>query len=581
MLSNTATPEYYGFFRQQVIDGKIPVCEKIALQMELIDDIIDNPRYFYDPEPVEGYIDFCEGELTTTDGSDLKLLDTFKLWSEDIFGWYEFVDRSIYIQDPEYHGNSRFVKRKCLKRLRNKQYIIVPRGNAKSIYDSSIEGYGLVVDDTTTDGIVVAPTIRMTDEVLSPLKTAISRSRGPLFKFMTTGSIRNTSGKKELRPKLFPSKKGIENTVTNSIIEARPLSIDKLQGLRNKYSVLDEWLSGDMREDPIGALEQGASKIKDYLIIATSSEGTCRNGIGDSIKMELNDILNKKYFAPHISIWWYKLDDIKEIAYPELWVKACPSLGTIVDPNIYVQEVERAEKVSFARNDILAKRFGLEVEGYTYFFEYEETLLHKKRHFYKMPCSLGIDLSMGDDFCAFTFLFPLLGGTSFGIKTRCYITQRTFDNLSSAAKEKYMEFIEEGTLIVMDGTVLNMMQIYDDIVEHIDECEYDVCSVGYDPYNATEFIERWKKEMGEYAVEVVPQGAKTESVPLGEIKKLAEDRALLFDEEMMKYTMGNCVVLKDTNGNKKLYKLRNDSKIDSVSALVDAYIAYRRNISIY
>lgn len=574
-LSNTATPRYYGEFRQRVLDGEIPVCETVALQMNRIDDLIDDPRYYYDDEAVEGYIRFCEGELTLTDGSDLHLLDTFKLWAEDVYGWYEFVERSVYRPNKRGPGG-RYVKRTVKKRLRHKQYLIVARGAAKTLYSETHQAKGLVIDTTTTNQVATAPTMNQAEEVLGPFRTAITRARGPLFKFLTEGSIQNTTGSKMNRVKLASTKKGIQNFLTNSLLEVRPMTIPKNQGYRDKYATIDEWLSCDTREDVIGAIEQGSSKIDDYLIFATSSEGTIRNGVGDTIKMELMDILKGEYIAPNVSIWWYKLDDVKEVANPEMWLKANPNIGKTVSWETYQLDVERAENAPAARNDILAKRFGIPMEGYTYFFTYAETLCHKPRNFWGMPCSLGADLSQGDDFCAFTFLFPL-PRERFGIKTRSYITSRTFHNLQSAMREKYEEFIQEGSLIVMEGTVLDMMEVYEDLDEMIEDSEYDICSFGFDPYNAKDFVGRWIKEHGEYGVEKVPQGSKTESVPLGELKKMAEDRLLLFDEELMKFAMGNCITLEDTNGNRKLYKYRHSEKIDNVAAMMDAYIAYKLN----
>ena len=576
MLSNTAVPRYYGEFRDKVIRGEIPVCETISLQMNRIDDNIRNPNLYYDDEAVEGFIRFCESELTLTDGSDFHMLDTFKLWAEDVYGWYYFVVNSVYVPKK---GDvpSHYVRKKIKKRLCTKQVIILGRGGAKSIYESCHQAYGLTVDRQTTKGVTTAPTMIQADEVMSPIRTAIVKSRGPYFKFLTAGNIQNTNGSRRNRPKLFSSKKGIENTLTNSILEVRPMSINKLQGLRNKYSSVDEWLSGTINEDVAGALEQGASKLEDYLIILVSSEGTVRNGPGDSMKLEFLDILKGDYIAPNVSIWWYKLDDIKEISDPAMWIKAQPNIGITVKYEVYQQEVERAEHVPAARNDILAKRFGIPMEGYTYFFTYGETLpTSRKQCFWKMPCALGTDLSRGDDFCAFTFLFPLRGD-KFGIKTRAYITERTLMRLPVAMRLKYEEFIKEGTLIVMPGTVLDLDEVYNDLDEHILSCEYDVRCHGYDPYGSTEFITRWIRENGEYGVEKVIQGARTESIPLGEIKKMASDGLLIFDESIMSFTMGNCIVLEDTNGNRKLYKLRNDQKIDNVAALMDAYVAYKLN----
>lgn len=577
MLSNAATPRYYGEFRQKVIDGEIPVCETIALQMNRIDDLIRNPNMYYDDEAVEGFIRFCEGELTLTDGSDMFLLDSFKLWAEDIYGWYYFVVRSVYVPRTK-DCPAHYVRKRIKKRLCNKQFLIVARGAAKSIYGECHQSYGLTVDRETTKGVTTAPTMIQADEILSPLRTAITKARGPFFKFLTAGNIQNTTGSRRNRPKLFSSKKGIENTLTNSILEVRPMSIAKLQGLRNKYSTVDEWLSGDIREDVIGALEQGASKLDDYLIISMSSEGTVRNGAGDTIKMELMDILKGDYVAPNVSIWWYKLDDIKEIEDPEMWVKANPNIGLTVTYDVYAQEVERLQNVPAVRNDIIAKRFGIPMEGYTYFFTYEETIPPSKRKqcFWQLPCSMGADLSRGDDFCAFTFLFPL-SGERFGVKTRAYISEKTLLALPQAMRMKYEEFIDEGTLMVMDGTILDMDEVYEDLDNFIIQNSYDVRSMGYDPYNAKEFVARWTTENGEYGVEKVIQGAKTESVPLGEIKKLASNKLLLFDEELMSWTMGNCIVLEDTNGNRKLYKIRQDQKIDNVAALMDALVAYKLN----
>lgn len=576
MLSNTATPRYYGEFRDKVINGEIPVCETISLQMYRIDDLIKSPNMYYDDEPVEGFIRFCESELTLTDGSDLFLLDSFKLWAEDVYGWYYFVDRPVYVPRTK-NRPGHYVRKRIKKRLRTKQYLIVARGAAKSIYGECHQGYGLTVDRETTKGVTTAPTMYQADEILSPLRTAITKARGPYFKFLTAGNIQNTTGSRRNRPKLFSSKKGIENTLTNSILEIRPMSIAKLQGLRNKYSTVDEWLSGDIREDVIGALEQGASKLDDYLIISMSSEGTIRNGAGDTIKMELMDILKGNYIAPNVSIWWYKLDDVKEISDPDLWIKANPNIGLTVSWEVYQQEVERAENVPAVRNDILAKRFGIPMEGYTYFFTYDETIpTSRKRSFWQMPCAIGCDLSRGDDFCAFTFLFPL-SGDKFGIKTRAYISEKTMLGLPSAMRMKYDEFVDEGTLMIMDGTILDIDEVYEDLDNHIIQCEYDVRCVGYDPYNAKEFIGRWIQENGEYGVEKVIQGARTESVPLGELKKMAGNRLLIFDETLMSWTMGNCIVLEDTNGNRKLYKIRQDQKIDNVAALMDALVAYKLN----
>ena len=574
-LSNTATPKYYAEFRRKVINGEIPVCETISLEMNRIDSLIRDPRYYYDDEAVEGWIRYCEGELTLTDGSDLHLLFTFKLWAEQIYGWYYFEVRSVYRPYKNDHGG-RYVKRTIKRRLTNKQYLIVARGAAKTLYDETHQSFFLVMDTTTTQQATCAPTVRQAEEVLGPFRTAITRARGPLFQFLTFGSIQNTTGSRIDRQKLVSTKKGIENLLTNSLLEIVPMAIAKAQGRRDKCVSVDEWLSCDIREDVVGAFEQGSSKIDDYLIIATSSEGTVRNGPGDSTKMELMDILKGDYLAPNVSIWWYKLDDVSEVGDPEMWLKANPNLGETVSYDTYQREVERAENVPSARNDILAKRFGIPMEGYTYFFTYEETLPHKKRFFWKMPCSLGADLSQGDDFCAFTFLFPLQR-ERFGVKTRSYITERTLMGLIPAMREKYDEFIREGTLIVMPGTILKMEEVYDDLDQFIIDCDYDVRSFGYDPYNAKAFVERWEKENGPYAIEKVIQGAKTESVPLGELKKLAQFRDLIFDESLMSYTMGNAIALEDTNGNRKLYKKRASEKIDNVAALLDAYVAYKCN----
>lgn len=574
-LSNTATPKYYGMFRSAVIRGEIPICETISLEMNRIDALIANPGIWYDPEPVEGFIRYCESELTLTDGEDLILLDSFKLWAEEIFGWYYFVERSVYQPSLDGHGGH-YVNKRIKKRLINKQFLIIPRGAAKSQYESYVQNYYLNVDTSTTHQVHTAPTMKQAEEVLSPIRTAITRSRGPLYKFLTEGSINNTTGSKANRVKLASTKKGIENFLTGSLLEIRPMSIDKLQGLNSRINTVDEWLSGDIREDVIGALEQGASKNDDYLILAVSSEGTVRNGPGDSIKMELMDILKGEYINPHVSIFWYKLDSIDEVGKPELWIKANPNLGKTVTYETYQLDVERAEKAPSTRNDILAKRFSIPMEGYTYFFTYEETLKHPRRDYWQMPCALGADLSQGDDFCAFTFLFPLNRGM-FGVKTRNYISERTLMKLQSAMRLKYDEFIKEGSLIVMPGTVLDMMQVYDDLDNHILEREYDVRCFGFDPYNAKDFVERWERENGPFGIEKVIQGAKTESVPLGELKKMAEDRLLLFDEELMTFTMGNCITLEDTNGNRKLYKKRYDQKIDAVAAMMDAYVAYKNN----
>ena len=549
------------------------------MEMNRIDALIANRGVWYDPDPVEGFIKFCEAELTLTDGSELKLLDTFKLWAEQIFGWYYFVERSVYVPNADGHGGH-YVNKHIKKRLINKQYLIVSRGAAKSQYESYIQNYYLNVDASTTHQVHTAPTMKQADEVLAPMRTAIARARGPLFKFMTEGSLQNTTGSKANRVKLASTKKGVENFLTGSLVEIRPMTIDKLQGLNSRINTVDEWLSGDIREDVIGALEQGASKNDDYLIVAVSSEGTVRNGPGDTIKMELMDILKGEYTNPHVSIWWYKLDSVDEVGRPEMWAKAQPNLGKTVSYETYQLDVERAEKAPSARNDILAKRFGLPMEGYTYFFTYEETLPHKRRDFWKMPCSLGVDLSRGDDFCAFTFLFPLPNG-SFGIKTRNYITSNTLMKLPAAMRVKYDEFIKEGSLMVLDGVVLDMMTVYDDLDAHIVRCEYDVRCLGFDPYNAREFVERWERENGPFGIEKVIQGAKTESVPLGELKNLSERRMLLFDEKLMTFTMGNCITLEDTNGNRKLYKPRHEQKIDAVAAMMDAFVAYKLNRDLF
>lgn len=574
-LSNTATPKYYGQFRDAVLRGEIPVCKEISMQMNRIDGFIANPGIYYDDQAVEGWIKFCESELTLTDGSDLKLLDSFKLWGEDVFGWYYFVERSVWEPSPDGHSG-RYVTKTIKKRLINKQYLIVGRGAAKSVYGSCIQGYFLNIDTSTTHQVTTAPTMKQAEEIMSPLRTAITRSRGPLFEFLTDGSLQNTTGSKAKRQKLSATKKGIENFLTGSLLEVRPMSVAKLQGLRCKIATVDEWLSGDIREDPIGAIEQGASKLDDYLIVATSSEGTVRNGSGDTIKMELMDILKGEYINPHVSIWWYKLDSIEEVAYPQMWPKANPNIGKTVTYEVYQLDVERAEKAPANRNDILAKRFGIPTEGYTYYFTYEDTILHKKRDFWQMSCSLGIDLSQGDDFCAFTFLFPLANGC-FGVKTRNYISSLTFGKLPPAMKAKYETFIDEGSLMILDCTVLDMDDVYADLENHISSNGYDVNCVGYDPYNAKSFIEQWTIDNGPFGIEKVPQGAKTESVPLGELKDLAEERMLLFDEEIMKFALGNCITIEDSNGNRKLLKKRYEAKIDPVAAMMDAYIAYKAN----
>ncbi len=574
-LSNTATPIYYGKFRDAVIRGEIPVCKEISMEMNRIDDLIANPGIYYDDQAINGFIDYCENELTLTDGADLHLLDSFKLWAEQIFGWYYFVERSIFEPSSDGHGGH-YVTKTVKKRLVNKQYLIVARGAAKSMYSSCIQNYFLNVDTTTTHQITTAPTMKQAEEILSPIRTSITRSRGPLFQFLTEGSIQNTTGSKANRMKLASTKKGIENFLTGSLLEIRPMSVNKLQGLRCKVATIDEWLSGDIREDVIGAVEQGASKLDDYLIVATSSEGTVRNGSGDTIKMELMEILKGEYINPHVSIWYYRLDDIEEVNNPRTWLKANPNLGKTVTYETYQLDVERAEKAPATRNDILAKRFGIPMEGYTYFFTYDETLPHRKRDFWQMPCALGADLSQGDDFCAFTFLFPLRDG-SFGVKTRNYITSKTLHKLPGAMRLKYDEFLQEGSLIVLEGTVLDMTEVYDDLDAHIIERDYDVRCFGFDPYNAKAFVERWESENGPFGIEKVIQGAKTESVPLGELKKLAEDRMLLFDEELMTFAMGNCITLEDTNGNRKLLKKRYEQKIDAVAAMMDAYVAYKLN----
>ena len=580
-LSNTATPIYYGRFRDAVIRGEIPVCENISMEMNRIDALIANPRYYYDDQAIQGFINYCEKELTLTNGEDLYLLDTFKLWAEQIFGWYYFVERSVYEPGKDNHGG-RYVRKVIKKRLIRKQYLIVARGAAKSMYASCLQSFFLNCDTSTTHQVTTAPTMAQADEVLSPIRTSITRSRGPLFKFLTEGSLQNTTGSKANRCKLASTKKGVENFMTGSLLEIRPMTVNKLQGLKLKIATVDEWLSGDIREDVIGALEQGAAKEQgsfennDYMIVAISSEGTVRNGSGDTIKMELMKILKGEYQAPHTSIWWYKLDNIDEVGKPEMWLKANPNLGKTVTYETYQDDVERAEKAPAARNDILAKRFGIPMEGSTYYFTYEETLPHKKREFWQMPCSLGADLSQGDDFCAFTFMFPLSNGY-FGIKTRNYITSLTLMKLPGAMRQKYESFMNEGSLIVMEGTVLDMMEVYEDLDKHIVECEYDVRTFGYDPYNARDFVERWERENGPFGIEKVIQGARTESVPLGELKKLSEERLLLFDEELMSFAMGNCITTEDTNGNRKLLKKRYDQKIDAVAAMMDAYVAYKLN----
>ena len=580
-LSNTATPRYYGEFREKVINREIPVCETISMEMNRIDDLIDDPEYYYDDKAIDGFIRFCEDELVLTNGEDVHLLDSFKLWAESIFGWYKFVERDVYV--PSKDGREgHYVTKTIKKRLVTKQYLIVARGAAKSMYASFLHNYFLNIDTSTTFQVATAPTMKQAEEVMSPIRTSITRSRGPLFQFLTEGSLQNTTGSKANRVKLASTKEGIKNFLTGSIIQVRPMTIDKLQGLRVKFATVDEWLSGDTREDVIGTLEQGAAKEQgsaennDYLIVAISSEGTVRNGIGDTVKMELMEILKGDYDAPHVSIWWYKLDSIDEVANPDMWVKANPNLGITVSYDTYQLDVERAEKAPAARNDILAKRFGIPMEGYTYYFTYEETLPHDKRDYWQMPCSLGMDLSQGDDFCAFTFLFPLSDG-SFGIKTRNYISELTHMRLPAATRNKYDEFVNEGSLIVMDGTVLDMMEVYEDLDNYIVEAEYDVRCIGYDPYNAREFIERWGRENGPFGIEKVIQGARTESVPLGELKKLSEEGMLLFDEKLMSFAMGNCITLEDTNGNRKLLKKRYDQKIDAVAAMLDGYVAFKLN----
>jgi phage terminase large subunit-like protein len=575
VLSNTATPRYYGEFRDAVIKGKIPVCKELSMEMNRIDGLIDNPAIYYDEDAVEGWIKYCETELTLTDGADLNLLDSFKLWGEQVFGWYYYVERSVYEPYPDNRGG-RFVLKTILKRLINKQYLILGRGGAKSVYDSCIQSYFQNVDTSTTHQITTAPTMKQAEEVMSPIRTALIRARGPLFQFLTEGSLQNTTGSRANRVKLASTKKGIENFLTNSIIEVRPMSINKLQGLRPKIATIDEWLSGDIREDVVGAIEQGASKLDDYLIVATSSEGTVRNSSGDTIKMELMDILKGDYINPHVSIWWYKLDDIQEVNDPSTWLKANPNLGKTVTYETYQLDVERAEKAPAARNDILAKRFGLPMEGFTYFFAYEDTLPHRRRDFWGLPCAMGADLSQGDDFCSFTFLFPLKNST-FGVKTRCYISSLTLKKLTGAMRSKYDQFMRENSLIILEGAVLDMMEVYEDLDKHIIDSDYDVRCFGFDPYNAKEFVTRWEGENGPFGIEKVIQGAKTESVPLGEIKTLAEERMLIFDQELMSFCMGNAITLEDTNGNRKLLKKRYDQKIDSVAALIDAYVAYKAN----
>lgn len=577
-LSNTAVPKYYGEFREKVLAGEIPVCYEISLEMNRIDALIEDPKYYYDDKAVDGWVDFCEKELTLTDGSSLHLLDTFKLWAEQVRGWYYFESRSVYVPNKDGHGG-RFVTKQVKERLTKKQFLIVGRGAAKSLYATTHQAYGLTVDTETTQQIVTAPTMKLAEEIMGPFRTAITRAKGPLFNFLSEGNVHNSSNKMT-QAKLASTKKGIENRLTNSLMEIRPMAITKLQGARPKYSCVDEWLSGDIREDVIGAIEQGASKLDDYLIIATSSEGTVRNSAGDTIKMELMDILKGDYYAPHVSIWYYKLDHIDEVAHPEMWAKAQPNIGKTVSYETYHRDVERAEKAPAARNDILAKRFGIPMEGYTYFFTYEETVPHKRREFWKMPCALGGDLSQGDDFTAFTFLFPLADG-KFGVKTRSYITALTLSKLPTAMRFKYEEFIKEGSLHIMEGTVLDMMEVYDDLDQFIIDSDFDVRAFGYDPYNARTFVERWESENGPFGLEKVPQGSKTESVPLGELKILSEERMLLFDQELMSFAMGNAITIEDTNGNRKLLKKRQDEKIDNVAALMDAYIAYKANLEAF
>ena len=584
-LSNTATPKYYGMFRDAVMRGEIPICREISMEMNRIDDLIANPGIWYDDEAIDGFIEYCEEELTLTNGEDLHLLDSFKLWAEQIFGWYYYVDRSVYVPSRDGHGGH-YVKKRIKKRLVNKQYLIVARGGAKSMYAACLQSYFLNVDTSTTHQITTAPTMKQAEEVMSPIRTSITRARGPLLKFLTEGSLQNTTGSRANRVKLASTKKGIENFLTGSMLEIRPMSIDKLQGLRVKVATVDEWLSGDIKEDPISAIEQGAAKEQgsaennDYLIVAISSEGTVRNGSGDTIKMELSDILKREYDNPHVSIWWYKLDSIDEVSNPDMWLKAQPNLGKTVSYETYQLDVERAEKNPAVRNDILAKRFGIPMEGYTYYFTYEETIPYKKREYWGLPCALGADLSRGDDFCSFTFLFPMKNGC-FGVKTRNYISSLTLTKLPSAMRIKYNQFMNEGSLIVLEGTVLDMMQVYDDLDNHISQLEYDVRCFGFDPYNAKEFVERWERENGPFGIEKVIQGAKTESVPLGELKKLSEERMLLFDEELMSFAMGNCITIEDTNGNRKLLKKRYDQKIDAVAAMMDAYVAYKHNVEAF
>jgi phage terminase large subunit-like protein len=579
MLSNTATPIYYGRFRDAVLRKEIPVCQEISMQMNRIDRRIEDPRYYYDDKAIRGFVRFCENELTLTDGTNLKLLESFKLWAEDLFAWFYFEEKSVYVPTKDNHGGT-YVKQRIRHRLTRKQFLIVARGAAKSMYSSFIHSYELIINKATTDQIVVAPTMRLAEETLSPIRTALTRARGPVMQFMTEGSINNTTGSKATRVKLASTKKGIENFITGSIVRTLPMSIDKLQGLRPFFSSIDEWLSGAIREDPIGAIEQGAGKMDDYIILATSSEGTARNGVGDTIKMELMKILKNEYIADHVSIWWYKLDDIKEVANPRMWIKANPNLGITVKYDKYQNDVKRAEANPSARNDILAKRFGLPMEGYTFFFTYGETLPHPRRDFWNMPCAMGADMSQGDDFCAFDFMFPL-NDFCFGVKCKSYITSRTLMGLPLAARQKYEEFIDEGSLVVMDGTILDMMEVYDDVDRYIIDSGYDVRCFGYDPYNSKEFVDRWERENGPYGIVKVPQGARTESVPLGEIKTLSEDRKLLFDQRLMSFCMGNAITIQDTNGNRKLLKMRREQKIDNVAAMMDAYIAWKANKDLF
>lgn len=570
-LSNTATPKYYGRFREQVMRGEIPICKEVSMEMNRIDDLIANPGIWYDDQAIQGFINYCENELTLTDGEDLHLLDSFKLWAEQIFGWYYFVERSVYDYDE-----GRYVTKRIKKRLVNKQYLIVARGAAKSMYAACIQSYFLNVDTSTTHQITTSPTMKQSEEVLAPIRTAITRARGPLFKFLTEGSLQNTTGSRATRQKLASTKKGIENFLTGSLLEIRPMSIDKLQGLNSRINTVDEWLSGDVREDVIGALEQGASKNDDYLIVAISSEGTVRNGSGDTIKMELSKILRGEYINPHVSIWWYKLDDIEEVANPELWLKANPNIGKTVTPEVYQLDVDRAEQNPAAKNDILAKRFGIPLEGYTYYFTYEETIPHRKRDYWSLPCAMGADLSQGDDFTSFVFMFPLRDG-SFGIRSRNYISSLTLKKLPAAMRTKYDQFMKEGSLIVLEGTILDMMEVYEDLDRFIIDNDLDVRCFGYDPYGAKEFVSRWETENGPFGIEKVPQGAKTESIPLGELKKLSEERMLIFDEDIMSFAMGNCITLEDSNGNRKLYKRKREHKIDVVAAMMDAFVAYKLN----